>query len=141
MFKYKNLNSKIQKGQLLWLIRRSSGGTNYRGNMGWSFPKGGIDEGETVEQAALREVAEEGGIGASIIKKLETLKVFFSDQNGERVMKFITYFLMKYESDTPEGHDWETAETRWVEVEEGKKMLAFRNEKQLLQKAYEEQGN
>lgn len=42
---------------------------------------------------------------------------------------------MKYIKDLPEGFGWETAETKWVSWEEGLKMLAYGNEKKLLQKA------
>src|SRR3972149_6953084 len=128
-------NSKTQSAKILWLIRRPTGGKDYRGNLGWSFPKGWIDEGETTEQAAIREVKEEGGIIAKIVTKLPTLKVFFTNPEGEKIMKFITYFVMEYESDAPQGHDWATEETRWVTLKDCLELLAFKNEKELLQKA------
>lgn len=126
---------KKHNGDTLWLVRRPTAGKGYRGNLGWGFPKGWIDKGETTEQAALREVKEEGGVVAKIISKLSTLKVFFTNQEGEKIMKFITYFVMEYESDTPEGHDWETEETKWVTFAEAKDLLVHKNEKELLQKA------
>lgn len=128
--------------QVLWLIRRPAPNPQYRGNLGWSFPKGWVDEGEKLEEAAIREVREEGGVVAKIVSKLQTLKVFFTNQNGdlpagrqEKVMKFITYFVMEYQSDVPGGHDWETEETKWVTLTEAKELLAFKNEKELLEKA------
>lgn len=117
--------------QTEWLIRKPKANPDYNGNLGWSFPKGWIDSGESLEQAALREVAEEGGVEAKIIKKLPTLKVFFMDE-GERIMKFITYFVMEWMKDLPQGHDWETEETKWVDKEEAIELLAFSNEKKLL---------
>ena len=87
-----------------------------------------------MEQAAIREVREEGGVVAKIIKKLPALKVFFKHE-GELVMKFITYFVMEYVKDIPEGPDWETEETRWVRLNEALSVLAFKNEKQLLELA------
>ena len=118
-----------------WLIRRPTPNDGYRGNLGWSWPKGWIDEGETPEQAALREVREEGGVEAKAIKKLETLKIFFTDQDGERVMKFITYFLMQYVTDVPEGFGEETAEVKWVTKDEAQDLLTYKNERGLLEKA------
>lgn len=115
-----------------FLVRRPKPNPEYRGNLGWSFPKGWIDGGESIEEAAVREVAEEGGVEAEVIKKLRTLKIFFTDQKGEKVMKFITYFAMAWLGDVPEGHDEETEETRWVTREEASDMLAFKNEKELL---------
>ncbi len=126
---------KKQSGQILWLIRRPTPNPEYRGNLGWSFPKGWVDEREELEAAAVREVREEGGVVAKIMAKLPTLKIFFTDQNGEKVMKLITYFVMEYESDAPEGHGWETAETKWVTLDEAQKLLTFKNERELLEKA------
>ena len=68
----------------------------YRGNAGWSFPKGWIDEVEKLEEAAVREVREEGGVKAKIVRKLPAIKTFFRDK-GELVLKFITYFVMEWE--------------------------------------------
>mgnify|MGYP001591465208 CR=1 FL=1 len=126
---------KKQAGQVLWLIRRPAPNPQYRGNLGWSWPKGWVDEGEKLEEAAIREVREEGGVVAQIVAKLQTLKVFFTDQNGEKVMKFITYFVMEYQSDAPEGLDWETAETKWATADNTRKLLAFKNEEELLTQA------
>ena len=125
----------VRKGNL-WLIRRPTPNLEYRGNLGWSWPKGWVDEGENLEEAAVREVGEEGGVEAKVIKKLRTLKIFFKDQ-GELVMKFITYFVMEYESDVPGGFGEETAETKWVTEEEAIELLAHKNERELLRKALE----
>lgn len=123
---------KRQGDGVVWLIRRPNPGENYRGNLGWSFPKGWIDKGEGMEDAALREVKEEGGVKARIIKKLPTVKVFFTDETKERVMKFISYFVMEYEGEAEEGVGWETAEVRWVNKAEAETLLAFKNDKRLL---------
>jgi 8-oxo-dGTP diphosphatase len=124
---------KNQDGQVLWLIRRPTPNPGYRGNLGWSFPKGLIDPGESTEEAAIREVREEAGVIARIDKKLDTLKLFFTDQNKEKVMKFVTYYSMEYIEDAPEGHDHETEEVRWVTREEAMDLLVFKNDKELLQ--------
>ncbi len=121
-----------------WLIRLPKANPGYKGKIGWTFCKGWIDEGENPEEAALREVREEGGIKAKIIDKLSTIKIFFTDAvSGEKIMKFITYFVMNYEMQTEEGFDNETEEVRWVNKENALQMLAYANEKQLLKAAYE----
>jgi len=122
------------KVEVIWLVRRPVMNPGYKGNPGWSWPKGWIDKGETTEGAALREVAEEGGVRARVVAKLPTIKIFFVDK-GERVMKFITYFVMEYEGDIPGGHDQETEEIKWVSEDEAFGMLAFANEKKLLKLA------
>jgi 8-oxo-dGTP pyrophosphatase MutT (NUDIX family) len=116
------------------LVRRPTGGKDYRGNLGWSFPKGLIDEGEIPEEAAVREVAEEGGVVAKIVKKLGTIKYFYKNKDNLMVMKFVTFYLMEWVSDLPDGFGWETAEVKWVWTEEAKKMLVNKSEKELLLK-------
>lgn len=123
----------VRKGNL-WLIRQPSPNPEYRGNLGWSFPKGWVDAEEDLQEAAIREVREEGGVVAKIIKKLPALKVFFKDK-GELVMKLITYFVMEYVADAPGGHDWETAETKWMTIDEAQKFLVHKNERELLESA------
>ena len=133
---YKKLqNSKTQRAKYLWLIRRPSPNPQYRGNLGWSWPKGWVDAKEKLEEAAIREVREEGGVVAKVVSKLPTLKVFFTNPDGEKVMKFITYFVMEYKSDAPEGFSWETEEVKWVTVEEARTFLVHKSEKELLTKA------
>lgn len=128
---YKRIQDSGSKIQLLWLLRRPKPNKDYRGNLGWSFPKGWVDGGEKLEEAAVREVREEGGVEAKIVRKLPTIKIFFKNK-GETVMKFITYFVMEWEKDIPEGHDWETEEVKWVTKGQALEMLAFKNEKELL---------
>lgn len=113
------------------LIRRPKMNEGYKGNAGWSFPKGWVDGGEKLEEAAVREVREEGGVEAKIIDKLPTIKIFFKAK-GETVMKFITYFVMEWERDVPGGHDKETEEVKWVTKKDALEVLAFANEKELL---------
>lgn len=127
---------KKQEGNILWLIRRSRANPGFTGNLGWSWPKGWIDKGEDAKTAATREVREECGVEAEIIDKIDTIKIFFKDK-GELVMKDITYFIMEWKRDIPEGHDSETEEVRWVEQGQAEEMLVFDNEKKLLNKAGE----
>lgn len=44
---------------------------NHFSGVRWTFPKGGIDEGETTEECALREVMEESGWYTQILEKIE----------------------------------------------------------------------
>jgi len=126
---------KNQDGVQHWLVRRPRGSGNYRGNLGWGWPKGWIDAGEKTEEAALREVGEEGGVKARIVGKLPTVKIFFTDENKDKIMKFISYFVMEFEKELPEGFGWETEEVKWMTAEQAGKELAFKSDKELLKKA------
>ena len=69
--------------------------TKHSQNKHWSFPKGLIEPGQTTNQAALREVKEEGGVEAEIINKVGYSKYVYAF-NNEKIFKVVTYFLMKY---------------------------------------------
>lgn len=110
--------------------------TQHSQNKHWSFPKGLIDPGQTSQQAAIREVKEEGGVVAEIIGKVGYSKYVYT-LNGEKIFKIVTYFLMKYVSGDIKGHDWEVSDIGWYEPEEALKKLSFNQDKQLLKKALE----
>ena len=113
--------------------------TKHSQNHHWSFPKGLIDPGQTSEQAAVREVREEGGVEAEITGKVGYSKYVYS-LNGEKIFKVVTYFLMKYLSGDPADHDWEVEEGGWFPPEEALKQLSFSQDKVLLKKALEMYG-
>ena len=104
----------------------------------WQLPKGIVDEDETPEIAALREVREEAGIEAELIELIEKVEYwYFGTQSGERVRfhKFVHFYLMKYVAGDVANHDHEVSESRWVNPEEAIKMLAFKSEKETVEKA------
>lgn len=110
--------------------------TKHSQNKHWSFPKGLIDSGQTAQQAALREVKEEGGIAAEILDKVGYSKYVYTF-NGEKIFKIVTYFLMKYLSGDIKDHDFEVEEAGWYTPEAALKQLTFAQDKELLKKALE----
>ena len=123
-------------------------------NSVWRLPKGLIDDEINVKEpgpiargerrakeidltnAALREVREEGGVKAKIIHKIGTIRYFF-ERGADKVSKFVTFYLMKYIKDLPEGHDSETEEVSWLSFEKARKRLKYQGEKKILDKAKE----
>lgn len=113
--------------------------TKHSQNKHWSFPKGLIDPGQTSQQAAVREVREEGGVEAEIIDKVGYSKYVYSFK-GEKIFKVVTYFLMKYISGDHKDHDFEVEESGWYTPEDALKQLSFSQDKTLLKKALEMYG-
>jgi 8-oxo-dGTP pyrophosphatase MutT (NUDIX family) len=104
----------------------------------WQLPKGIIDPGETDEKAALREVREEAGITCEIVEPIETIEYWFVgsyDGPKKRYHKKVSFFLMKYLSGDVADHDHEVTEARWVSFDDALTMLAFKNEKDVVEKA------
>jgi len=106
----------------------------------WVLPKGAIDPGETGEQAALREVAEETGAHGRLLGKLGDTRYWFN-WDGERVFKVVSFFLLRYEGgrlgDIPEEFRHEVAEARWLPLAEAPGMLAYKGEREMAEKAIE----
>jgi 8-oxo-dGTP pyrophosphatase MutT (NUDIX family) len=98
----------------------------------WSFPKGGVDEGETLEQAALREVKEEAGPECEIIRQLSTSRYFFTTRKGETKPKVVYYFLMKVTGGRLFADGLETDEAIWCSVEEAANRLSYQGDKDIL---------
>lgn len=108
--------------------------TQHSQNKHWGFPKGLIDPGQTTEEAALREVKEEGGIVAEITGKVGYSKYVYTF-NDEKIFKVVTYFLMKYVSGDTADHDFEVSDLGWYQPEDALKQLSFSQDKELLKKS------
>lgn len=130
----------------------SAGGVAYRLNEGkieiaiiltsperrWQLPKGMIDDGETPELAALREVREEAGIDTELKDALDRTEYWFTaERDGvrNRFHKYVHWFLLRYNGGDVRDHDHEVEEARWVEAGQALKMLVFKNERDMVEKA------
>lgn len=101
----------------------------------WTFPKGKQDiEGEDLKQVALREVREEGGVNAEIEQELGYVK-YFRNWEGDKAIKFVHYFLMKYLDGNPDDHDEEIVQAAWVKLDEAAVKLKFNTDKEVFEKA------
>lgn len=103
-----------------------------RGRLRWGLPKGAVSEGETSEQAALREVQEETGLEAVIVKPLETIEYFFR-AGGTLIRKTVDFYLMNYVSGTLTPQLSEVDDVQWVELSEAIQRASFDSEKKLLE--------
>ena len=102
----------------------------------WTLPKGTPDSGETVEETALREVAEETGLEVRIIEPLRAIEYDFV-QDGTRIHKTVHYFLMEPIGGDLSRHDHEFERVRWVPFDEAGGLLSFPTERELVATAAE----
>ena len=112
------------------------GRVDRRGRMLWSLPKGHIEVGETAEQTAIREVAEETGVQGSVLAALGSIDYWFVT-DGRRVHKTVHHYLMRFSSGELCDDDVEVAEVAWVPIGELPSRLAYADERRLAQVADE----
>ena len=99
----------------------------------WSLPKGHIEEGETPEQAAIREVAEETGINSQITRSLGVIDFWFM-AGGKRIHKTVHHFLFTEVGGVLAPQESEVDKVSWFPLEEIVDRLAYPDEKKLILK-------
>lgn len=112
------------------------GRVDRRGRMLWSLPKGHIEQGETAEQTAIREVAEETGIQGHVLAALGSIDYWFVTE-GRRVHKTVHHYLMRFSGGELCDEDIEVAEVAWVPVIELPDRLSYADERRLAHVAHE----
>ncbi|MGB4658215.1 MAG: NUDIX domain-containing protein [Mobilitalea sp.] len=121
----------IFRGKILLLYK------NYKNKYeGWVLPKGTVEEGEEYKETALREVMEEAGTEAQIIKYVGKSQYSFSTSQNT-VLKDVHWFLMMSDSyySKPQREEF-FMDSGYYKFHEAYHMLKFANEKQILEKAY-----
>ncbi|HEV2773175.1 MAG TPA: NUDIX domain-containing protein [Thermoleophilaceae bacterium] len=104
-----------------------------------ALPKGHPEEGETLEQAATREVLEEPGLTARPRERLGQVRYWYT-LAGEPVLKAVTFFMFDYLSGHIEDHDDEVESAAWVPLGEAPRLLSFKGEREMAAKALERRG-
>ncbi len=103
------------------------------GQMLWSLPKGHLEAGESREDAAVREVAEETGICGRILAPLGTIDFWFTAE-GQRIHKTVHHFLLLAEGGELSDADVEVSAVAWVPLDRAAQRLAYATERSLLAK-------
>ena len=98
----------------------------------WSLPKGKLDPGESFEQAALREVEEETGLRARLVRELPSVEY---EVRGRP--KLVRYWLMEVESDPGFEPNDEVDELRWLSPRDAAVLLTYDRDKGVVAAAAE----
>jgi ADP-ribose pyrophosphatase YjhB (NUDIX family) len=123
----------IFRGKILLLYK------NYRNKYeGWVLPKGTVEQGEDYKATAVREVSEETGASATIIRYIGKSNYSFTVPEGP-VEKEVHWYLMMGESyySKPQREEY-FMDSGYYKFHEAYHLLRFPNEKQILEKAYNE---
>jgi len=107
------------------------GKVDRRGRLVWSLPKGHVEEGETLEQTAAREVREETGIRGEVLERLGTVDYWFVAE-GRRIHKTVHHFLLLAVGGELSDADVEVTEVAWVPLTELESRLAYPDERKLV---------
>ncbi len=99
----------------------------------WGLPKGHVEEGESVRQAALREVAEETGLDdVRVESELPSIDWYFRDR-GRLVHKFCHFFLMEcVAGEARPCIDEGISACVWLPFAEALRTITYDNARQVL---------
>ena len=104
----------------------------------WALPKGTPEHGETLEEAALREVREETGVEVATEVIIGDIRYWFArPQEGVRYLKTVRHYLFRPIGGDPSLHDHEFDDVRWLPAQEALKVLTYKNEARILRQALE----
>ena len=123
----------IFRGKILLLYK------NYKNRYeGWVLPKGTMEDGEEYKETASREVKEETGVDTSIIKYVGKSQYTFNTPH-DKIIKDVHWYLMMAESyfSKPQREEY-FIDSGYYKYHEAYHLLRFKNERDILVKAYEE---
>ncbi|MGH2610326.1 MAG: NUDIX hydrolase [Tepidiformaceae bacterium] len=135
------IEDAVSAGGVVW--RRASDGVEVvlcgRNDGLRVLPKGTPDDGEALQQTALREVREETGLEVALGESLGTIEYWFTS-GGIRYHKQVHHWLMEPTGGNIDAHDHEFEVVEWLPFDQAVATLTYENERRVLRRAAEKLG-
>ena len=103
----------------------------------YSFPKGHMELGETIQECAIRETAEETKRVAKIVEGYQPFEERYTTPSGE---KCVCYTFIAFDMGPSDNQSEDTHDTYWIPIDEVESKLTYTNLKVMWRKVYERFG-
>ncbi len=141
-----SMSGQLERTSAGGVVVRTDGGVEVclirpTGRSVWGLPKGGVEEGETLAETALREVAEETGLVGVVEQDLGSIDYsFYSREQGGRIHKTVHYFLVRATGGDTSMHDHEVSDAKWVRLRQALRLMTYPNEREMVRRAADALG-
>ncbi|MEX2209576.1 MAG: NUDIX hydrolase [Patescibacteria group bacterium] len=130
-------------------LEHSAGGIVYRKRNGsyellvvhrnqmndWSLPKGHVERDEDIQKTAIREVKEETGVNADLVKYISRYSYLPSRKGKQQRLADVHWFLMKYKGGTLRKKNREISEARWIDIKKRFDFLDYTEDRAIVTQA------
>jgi len=104
----------------------------------WILPRGRIEKNEHMEETVIREIKEETGIEATIIKKIGIISYsFYSNKDKVTYNKVVHFYLLRLDKQEDFVPNQEIEEKLWIPLTKAKEILSYEAEKNIIDKVIE----
>ena len=98
----------------------------------WSFPKGHIEDGETEQETAVREIKEETGLDVTLVRGFREISEYCP---FGKIRKRVVFFLARAFTDNVKIQEEEIDSFIWVDLQQARKLCTYDNDLRIIEKA------